>query len=134
MRKLALSLVLAVALAGCGDDGSSGETGGDCEGQIITCRIGQLTATQLSDACDLVLASIDDPAGTEYKCESGTAADLFLTVNTKEQCVQSQPPTSCPVTVQHMIDCYKAAKEDACAAFDGGACAPIFENASSCGG
>lgn len=114
---------------------SSGSGGAGCSGEITTCQVGTLSTKQLDDMCSLLLASIDDPPGTKLECTSGDKKGLFITVNSKEQCVSQPPPASCKVTVGQLIDCYKAAKKDACGAFaDTGACGKLFSPESGCSG
>lgn len=114
--------------------GSSGEAGA-CSGEITSCPVGTLSSKQMADMCSLLLASIDDPPGTKFECTSGENKGLYLTVNSKEQCAAQPPPSTCKVTVGQLIDCYKAAKKDACGAFeDDGACAKLFSPDSGCSG
>ena len=112
-----------------------GGGGGGCSGEITSCSVGSLSSKQLADMCSLLLASIDDPPGTKLECTAGDKKGLFLTVNSKEQCVAQPPPSTCKVTVGQLIDCYKAAKKDACSAFeDDGACGKLFSAESGCSG
>ena len=114
---------------------SSSGGGGGCSGEITSCSVGSLSSKQLADMCSLLLASIDDPPGTKLECTAGDKKGLFLTVNSKEQCVAQPPPSTCKVTVGQLIDCYKAAKKDACGAFeDDGACGKLFSADSGCSG
>ena len=93
--------------------------------------MGSLSDAQAADMCSLFVAAIDVPAGTKFECDEGPNKGLFITVNTKEQCVQQRPPKGCTVTVGAMVDCFKAAKNDACAAFDG-ACSLLFDQSNGC--
>lgn len=115
-----------------GGGGSSG--GGSCSGAIASCKMGTLSDAQQQDMCSLVLTSIDSPAGTKFECKEGPNEGLFLTLSSQEECVASKAPASCTVTVGTLIECYKGAKNDACAAFgEKGACAPLFATDSGCG-
>ena len=135
MKHLSTIVLMGMIAIGCGsDEDTPNSPGGDtgCQGAIAGCALSSLDATQLNDACDLVLASIDDPAGTEYKCEHGPAEGLFLHVNSKAECVQAALPKGCPFTVSQLIACYKAAKDDPCAALaNDGACSGAFSPACS---
>ena len=85
--------------------------------------------------CSLILTSIDVPAGTKFECKDGEKSGLFLTVNTQDQCVAQRAPASCTVKVSALIECYKSAKKDACAAFaDDGACGTVFSTKGCTGG
>jgi len=116
-----------------GSSSSSGGQAGACTGDITGCTVGSLSSKQNEDMCSLITTTIDDPPGTKYECKTGPKSGLFLTVNSKDQCIQSKPPATCKVKVSELIACYKAAKKDACAAFDDqGACGPLFSPSSGC--
>lgn len=120
-----------------GTDGgtSDSKSTGSCKGEITDCAVGSLSDAQASDMCSLLLAAIDSPAGTKYECTSGPKSGLFITVNSKEQCVAQRAPASCKVTVGQLIACFKGAKKDACDAFsDSGPCSLLFDPASGCSG
>lgn len=116
---------------GSSNEGEGSETGKSCSGEVTGCAIGSLTSKQYEDACSVLLSSIDAPAGSKFECEEGPNSGLFLSVNTVAQCVSSRPPTTCKVTVGQLIDCYKAAKNDACDAFDD-ECTVLFDPGSGC--
>ena len=117
---------------GGSDDGTSGSNGsGSCTGEITSCTMGSLSDAQAEDMCSLFLTAIDVPAGTKFECGEGEHEGMFITVSTKEQCVQQRPPKTCKITVGQMVACYKAAKADACAAF-AGACGVLFEQDNGC--
>ena len=122
------------ASSSSGSSGSSSGGAGSCSGEITACGMGTLNTTQQGDMCSLILASIDAPAGTKFECkDDGPNSGLFITVNTKEQCVAAKAPAGCKVTVGQLVECYKSAKKDACGAFaDAGACAPLFASDSGC--
>jgi hypothetical protein len=140
---LAATVLVLSTLTGCSDSdksekedstpgSSSGNNGSSCSGEVTACSLGSLDDAQFSNVCSLMLTSIDAPAGTKYECkEPGPHQTVALTVNTKEQCVQQRPPKTCSVTVAKLIDCYKAAKNDACEAFDG-ACSFLFDKSTGC--
>ena len=114
------------------NNGSSGaKASGGCTGEITSCAMGTLSDAQMADMCSLFLAAIDVPPGTKFECGEGPNKGLFITMNTKEQCTQQRPPAACTVTVGAMVDCFKAAKADACAAFDG-ACSILFDKSNGC--
>ena len=92
---------------------------------------GSLSDDQAADVCSSFVTTIDVPAGTKFECDQGRNEGLFLTVNSKEQGVQQRPPKTCTVTVASMVDCFKAAKVDACAAFDE-ACSFLFDKNNGC--
>jgi hypothetical protein len=116
-----------------GDDGNADDdSGGSCSGPVTDCRLAELSAEQKATYCDTLLAIIDDEPGTAYECADN---GLSLTLNTSEGCVASEVSSDCPITVGEVIDCYKAAKADACPAFaEDGACAPLFEQSEACAG
>lgn len=114
---------------------SSSGNAGTCTGDVSACTMGSLSDAQMTDTCSLILSAIDSPAGTKFECKEGPQNGLYLTVNSKEQCVAQRPPASCKVKVGELVDCYKSAKKDACAAFaENGACAPLFSPSSGCSG
>jgi len=114
---------------------SSSGNAGSCTGDVTACTMGSLSDAQMTDTCSLILSAIDSPAGTKFECKEGPQNGLYLTVNSKEQCVAQRPPASCKVKVGELVDCYKSAKKDACAAFaENGACAPLFSPSSGCSG
>lgn len=117
-----------------GDDGDSGNSSnnGDagCDAPITECPLGELSEEQQATYCDTLTAAIDDGPGTRYTCD---ADGVFLEVTSSEDCRANKVSADCPVTVGDLIDCYKAAKTDACAAFaQDGACGPLFSQAASC--
>jgi hypothetical protein len=93
--------------------------------------MGSLSSAQAADVCSLVLNTIDAPAGTKYECNEGEHSGVSLTVNTKEQCLASLPPKTCTLKVGTLVDCYKAVKKDACAAFDA-ECSFLFDSSNGC--
>jgi hypothetical protein len=115
--------------------GSSGATsssggGGSCSGNVTDCAPATLSGDQITTMCDTLAAVSGDPAGTKYECKSGTHANLFITVNDRAACIRTWPKAaSCTITGRQLIDCYKAAKADACAAFDG-ACKFVIDDAT----
>ena len=126
MLKVACLLISSLLLVstGCG-----GGDGGEC-GDVITCSLSDLSQDQQNAYCSTLLAATGDTPGTRYECAD---TGLYLEVNTQTACENTNYADGCPVTGGELIDCYKAAKVNACAAFsDSGACAMVFENASSC--
>jgi len=114
--------------AACASDDDSG-----CSGSVLSCGWSELDGKQEMEACDLITASIDAPAGTKYECKAGEHAGEFLAVENASTCVSHSYPDGCPVTVQQTLDCFKAARADACAAFaDSGACGKLFAAAATC--
>jgi hypothetical protein len=115
-----------------GNPSSSGSSGGSCTGDITACTIGSLSDAQKGDFCALLLSSIDAKPGDKFECQSGPNQGDFITVNSKDDCVSQKVAAGCPVKVGQEIDCYKAVKVDACAAFDSqkGACGPLFDEAT----
>ena len=110
--------------------GASGTSGGSCTGDIANCPIGTLSTAQQNDMCSILSAAIDDPPGTKLSCPS---PDLFIVVNSKEDCIAQPAKATCKVTVTQLVGCFKSAKKDACSALgEGGACAPLFDPASGC--
>lgn len=131
-KRLVFGLVIGSVLAvgACGGGGGSGDDTGGCTGDVTACPLPELSAEQQSAFCDTLLAAIDDPPGTTYTCDE---TGLFLTVNTKSDCAATSYKPGCPITGKDLIDCYKAAAMDACAAFDeGGACGDVFAQAEAC--
>ena len=125
-RNLLLFIALVGSIGGCG--GSDDE--GDCSGSVLDCSWAELSGDQEQEACDLITASIESPAGTKYEC---TQSGLSLTVENASTCVSHSYAAGCPVTVRETLDCYKAAKADACAAFeDSGACGQLFAAVEDC--
>ena len=121
-----LLIALLGLVAGCATDD-------DCSGSVLNCRWAQLSDRQEMEACDLITASIDSPAGTKYECTSGPNMGLYLTVETSATCVSHSYPTECPVTVQQTLDCFKAARANACSAFeDSGACGRLLAAGADC--
>lgn len=109
---------------------SSSGSGGSCSGNVTDCAPATLSADQITTMCDTLAAVTSDPAGTKYECKSGTHANLFITVNDRAACIRTWPKAAtCTITGRQLIDCYKAAKADACAAFDG-ACKFITDDAT----
>ncbi|HEU0032010.1 MAG TPA: hypothetical protein VFQ53_15360 [Kofleriaceae bacterium] len=130
MKRLGLFVIAIAALSACTDDDDGG---GDCTGSVLGCTWAELSAAQEMEACDLITASIDDGAGTKYECTEGPNAGLSLTVDSASTCVARSYPAGCPVTVQQTLDCFKAAKTNACSAFDdAGACGRLFASAAQC--
>ena len=132
-KRLVLSAVcsmLAMSAACGGGDGGGGDDSGGCSGDITACPLPDLTDDQQAAFCDTLLAAIDDPPGTSYECaETG----LSLTVNTRAACAATVYGASCPITGADLIACYKAAANDACAAFEEtGGCGDVFANAEAC--
>jgi len=116
---------LVVALVACSDDG-----GGECTGDITRCPLPDLSSEQQGAFCDTLLAAIDDSPGTRYECAD---TGLYLEVNTRTECAATEYGADCPVTGAETIACYKAAKIDACAAFDeSGACGDLFAAGEAC--
>ncbi len=110
--------------------GTSGTSGGSCTGDIANCPIGTLSTAQQNDMCSILAAAIDDPPGTKLSCPS---PDLYIVVNSKEECIAQPAKATCKVTVTQLVGCFKSAKKDACSALgEGGACAPLFDPASGC--
>ncbi|WAS96706.1 hypothetical protein [Nannocystis punicea] len=135
-----LALSFISSLPACGDDGGDSDTnadtdsgngnGGGCDGDITDCPLAELSEEQQATYCDTLLAAIDDEPGTQYTCD---ADGTYLTVNTAEACRANEVSADCPITVGDLIDCYKAAKVDACGAFaEDGACGPVFSQSGSC--
>lgn len=117
-----------ISLAACASDDESG-----CSGSVLSCGWSELSARQEMEACDLITATLDEPAGTKYECKTGEHSGEFLTVENSATCVSHSYPDGCPVTVQQTLDCFKAARADACAAFaDGGACGRLLAAAATC--
>ncbi len=115
---------------GDGGDDAGDDGAGDCAGPVTDCRLADLSESQKANYCDTLLAAIDDEPGTVYACDSN---GLSLTLSTSAECVANEVLPDCPITVDDSIDCYKAAKVDACAAFaEDGACAPIFDQLDVC--
>lgn len=114
-----------------GDEDSAGEDGGGgCAGEVTDCRLAELSSEQKETYCDTLLAVIDDEPGTAYECADN---GLSLTLNSRAGCVANEVSSDCPITVGDIIDCYKAAKADACSAYaEDGACAPLFEQSEAC--
>jgi hypothetical protein len=131
MKRLMLVLAFAtpVLAVACASD----DEGGDCSGSVLSCSWAELSGKQEMEACDLITASLDEPAGTKYECKTGEHAGEFLTVENAQTCVSHSYPSNCPVTVQATLDCFKAARADACAAFgDNGACGKLLATAATC--
>lgn len=128
-------------LPACGDDGDGGDNNADsdsdsgsngdgCDGPITDCPLAELSEEQQATYCDTLLAAIDDEPGTQYTCD---ADGTYLLVNTAAECRANKVSADCPITVGELIDCYKAAKNDACGAFaEDGACGPVFSQGASC--
>lgn len=111
---------------------SSSSGGGSCTGDVTLCTIGSLSDAQQQDFCSTLYAAIDDPAGTTYACKS---LDRSITLNDKQTCVAQRAPAGCSIKVSQVLDCYKAAKKDACTALaDSGACHFFFPPPAGCGG
>jgi hypothetical protein len=105
----------------------------ECSGSVLSCPWADLNERQEKEACDLITASIDAPAGTKYECTSGENAGLYLTVESSSTCVSHSYAEACPVTVQQTLDCFKAARTNACAAFeDSGSCGRLLVAAQQC--
>jgi len=117
---------------GGGDSNSDGSGGGGdgCDDTITECPLAELSEEQQVTYCETLAAAIDDEPGTQYTCDSD---GMFLTVNTTEACIANKVTADCPITVGELIDCYKAAKTDACAAFaEDGTCGPLFSQSADC--
>ncbi|MDC0715784.1 hypothetical protein [Nannocystis bainbridge] len=132
----ALALSLLGSLPACNDDGgadtdTAGDSDGDaCSGPITDCRLADLSEEQQATYCETLLAAIDDEPGTQYTCDADGA---YLTVTTSAECIANEVSQDCAITVGDLIDCYKAAKVDACAAFaEDGACGPVFSQGAAC--
>jgi hypothetical protein len=138
LSSLALSFISFLpACDGDGDDDDTNNSsaasdgdGGGCDGPITDCRLSELSEEQQATYCDTLAAAIDEQPGTQYTCESdGT----FLTVTSTADCRANKVSEDCPVTVGDIIECYKASKDDACAAFaEDGACGPLFSQGAAC--
>lgn len=131
MKRLMFVLAFVpVFAAACASDD---DEGGGCDGSVLSCSWSELSDKQEMEACDLITASLDEPAGTKYECKTGEHAGQFLTVENAQTCVSHSYPANCPVTVQATLDCFKAARADACAAFgDSGACGKLLAAAATC--
>jgi hypothetical protein len=128
MLVLAFAPLFAVACASDDDEGGDG-----CSGSVLSCSWSELSAKQEMEACDLITASLDEPAGTKYECKMGEHAGESLTIENAQTCVSHSYPANCPVTVQLTLDCFKAARADACAAFaTTGACGKLLVEAAKC--
>jgi hypothetical protein len=115
-----------------GVDGATTPAGG-CSGDVTACALGSLSDAQRTDVCNLILTAIDAPSGAKYECTSGPNEGRSLTVNSKDACIAQRFPATCAIKVGELIECYKAAKADACSALgDEGTCTPIFSQASTC--
>ncbi|HVK83665.1 MAG TPA: hypothetical protein VM513_06135 [Kofleriaceae bacterium] len=126
MKKL-VCLAMLLSVGACASDED------DCSGSVLGCTWAELSERQEMEACDLISASINAPAGTKYECTSGQNAGLYLEVDTAATCVSRSYSASCPVTVQDTLDCFKAAQTNACSAFeDRGACGMLFAVAAQC--
>ena len=129
IKRLALLAMASACLVACGGGGDGDDSGG-CTGDVTTCRLPDLSPDQQGAFCDTLLAVIPDPPGTTYECEE---TGVFLTVNTRSQCASTVYGADCPLTCRDLIDCYQAAVNDACAAFDEfGACGDVFAQAEAC--
>lgn len=134
MKRLMLVFACAAPLlaAACASDDDDGG-GGDCAGSVLSCGWAELSGKQEMEACDLITASLDEPAGTKYECMTGPNAGISLTIETAQTCVSHSYADGCPVTVQQTLDCFKAARTDACAAFNqNAACGKLFSASSQC--
>jgi hypothetical protein len=130
MIKRLFAVCGVLVLAACGGGGGDGDDTGGCAGDITACPLPDLSDEQQSAFCDTLLAAIDDPPGTVYECEE---TGIFLGVNTKSDCAATTYRAGCPITGGDLIDCYKAASMDACAAFaETGACGEVFAQAEAC--
>jgi hypothetical protein len=116
-------------------DGGGGASSGGCSGDVTACALGTLSDSQRADVCNLILTAIDAPSGAKYECTSGPNQGTFLTVSKKDDCIAQKFPPACAVKVRELVECYKAAKADACTALgDDGSCSPVLTQASSCVG
>lgn len=145
---VAVCLSLAVMTGACGSDsdnksssggantgGDGGGTGGggSCTGALTSCSLGSYSDAQQAEFCDLVISAIDAAPGTTYECKSGPQEGLSITIHSKDDCVKGRSPSSCTVKGSEVIDCYKAAKADPCAAMAAdGACGKVFAKAREC--
>lgn len=113
-------------------DGSGGDapSPSGCDDAITDCSVGSLSAEQQANYCDLLLAALDSEPGTRFEC---AATETFLEVSTREACVATEFASTCAVTVGEVIDCFQAAEQDPCAAFDG-PCEVVFATDNGCGG
>jgi len=119
-------IALLGVLGGCATDD-------ECDGAVLNCKWSELSERQEMEACDLITASIDAPAGTKYECTSGPNSGAYLTVESPATCVSHSYPTDCPVTVQQTLDCFKAAKANVCSAFDdSAACGRLLAAIGQC--
>lgn len=126
-----LMLLVSLAALGCGS-GTTSE-GGDCEGSVLSCSWGELDSKQEMEACELITASINAPAGTKFECKTGEHAGKSFTVTDAQACIARSYPTDCPVTVKQTLDCFKQVSVDACGAFeDTGACGELLATAATC--
>jgi len=127
MMFLACAFAAPLTAVGCASDEESG-----CTGSVLSCSWAELSGKQEMEACELITASIDEPAGTKYECKTGEHAGEFLTVENASTCISHSYPSGCPVTVQQTLDCFRAARADACAAFgDSGACGRLLATAAA---
>ena len=129
---------LIITPACSSDDGNDGgndkpNPGEGCTGDITNCALGTLSDAQRGDVCNLTLAAIDSPSGATFECKSGPAQGRSLSVNDKSTCVAQTYTASCSVKVSTLLNCYKAAKSDACTALgDEGACSAVASHAGEC--
>lgn len=115
------------------DDGKTDDTSG-CTGDITNCTLGSLSSKQHDDMCALISTTLDDAPGTKYECEEGPNEGLYIELYSKETCLATPPAkATCKITVGQTIDCYKAARKDACEALsESGACSFFFDSLSDC--
>ncbi|WP_394832360.1 hypothetical protein LVJ94_38195 [Pendulispora rubella] len=133
------SILAAMTACSSNDDGDSKEPPpgeqepGRCSGDITNCALGALSDAQKADMCNLTLEAIDSSSGAKFECKSGPQSGQYLQVNAKNECVAQKFPASCSITVSELLKCYKAAKADACAAFEeGGACTAMVGRSQEC--
>jgi len=133
MTRLMLFVSLAALALGCGSAATSEEEGGECVGSLLSCSWAELSSKQEMEACELITASINAPAGTKFECKTGEHAGDSFTVENAQACISRSYPSGCAVTVQQTLDCFKEVSVDACAAFaDGGGCAELLATAATC--
>jgi hypothetical protein len=135
IKRVCACVVMVLSVSACTDDDGSTPNGPgeSCTGSVLGCTWAELSARQEMEACDLISASIDDPAGTKYECMAGPNQGLYLEIESSAACVARSYKAGCPITVQQSLDCFKAAKRDVCAAFgDGGICSKLLEVGAGC--
>jgi hypothetical protein len=105
---------------GGGNSSGGGNSGTACTGNVTDCAPATLSSEQITTMCDTIATVTGDPAGTKYECKTGKNQGLFLGVNDRATCISTWPKAAtCQITGRKLVDCYKAAKVDMCAALDG---------------